>query len=260
MRTIKTVLAVAALSIAVTAQAQVSLDQTANSAQIRSNTSSSADTGANILLYDQDRTLAKQWKLEESDWVKYKQIMSGPRGTWSPGLDPITALGVSETDARERARYARLWMEVESRRMGLELAFEVERQRAGQAMFASQSVVDNSEWEREWNQNYNEQGQNIALFVNDDCLENCEDLFEEVKASVSRNSRMDVFFSSGASAESIGEWASHMNIHPDTVRARKITLNFESGSGKAAAYDVNLGELPVVKVIDVATGQVRDYE
>lgn len=261
MQTMKAAFTVAALSIAVTAQAQVSLDRSSNNSdRIRSNTSISADTDANFSLSDEDRSMAKQWKLEESDWVKYKQIMSGPRGIWSPGLDPITALGVSETDARERARYARLWMEVESQRMGLELAFEVERQRAGQTMFASQSVVNNAEWEREWNRKYNEQSQNIAFFVNDDCLESCEELFEDVKASVSRNSRLDVFFSSGASAESIGEWASHMNIHPDTVRARKITLNFESGSGKAAEYNVNLGELPVVKVLNVGTGQVRDYE
>jgi integrating conjugative element protein (TIGR03759 family) len=260
MKKIKVALIVTSLSIAVTAQAQVSPERTSNSEQIESSVTSSQDMGANISLSSHEKSLAKQWMLEESDWVKYKKIMSGPRGIWSPGLDPITALGVSETDARERARYARLWMEVESRRMGLELAFEVERQRAGQVMFAGQKVIDNTEWIREWNEAYNEKTQNIAFFVNDDCLDECESLFNEVNASVSRHSRLDVFFSSGASAESIGEWASYMNISPDTVRSRKITLNFESGSGKAAEYDINLGDLPAVKVIDAATGQVRDYQ
>jgi integrating conjugative element protein (TIGR03759 family) len=117
-----------------------------NSENVISGNSSSLDMNAMPLLTEHERSLAKQWMLKETDWVKYKQLMSGPRGIWSPGLDPITALGVSETDQKERKRYAELWIKVESRRAELELAFEVERQLAAKKILGDKLLVKNTQW------------------------------------------------------------------------------------------------------------------
>ena len=244
--------------VSLAAHSQTSPTTISGSTRIQSDSTTSLDKTSPTSLTDEERSLAKQWMLEESDWVKYKQIMSGPRGIWSPGLDPLTALGVSETDEQERARYALIWMKVESRRMELELAFEVERQIAAKQLFGDTPVINNRQWIEDWNRNFNATTQLIALFVNDDCLEDCEALFEEVRASVSKRARLDVWFAEGATAESIGQWARHMKIDPEIVRARKVTLNFESG--KASEYGVDLAALPAIKVMDVNTGEVRDYE
>ena len=64
-------------------------------------------------LTDEEKSLARQWGLTDDDWVKFKKIMAGPRGIWSPGLDPLTALGVMETESEERRRYAEIWMKME---------------------------------------------------------------------------------------------------------------------------------------------------
>ena len=225
---------------------------------VSSQAQSSLDQKSGMQLTDEERSLAKQWMLKESDWIKYKKIMSGPRGIWSPGLDPLTALGVSETDPAERERYAMIWMKVESRRMELELAFEVERMKAAKDLFGENPVViDAPHWEQEWNEKYNATTTHVALFVNDFCLKDCEDLVSEVRKSVSRNSRLDIFFNDGASAESISKWARHMKIEPEIVRARKVTLNFESG--KAEEFGVDLDNLPAVRTFNVASGDITEY-
>lgn len=56
-------------------------------APLQENTSSSLST----------QQQARQWGLSDSDWSRYQTLMKGERGIMSPGLDPLTALGV-ETD------------------------------------------------------------------------------------------------------------------------------------------------------------------
>ena len=130
--------------------------------------------------------------------------------------------------------------------------------KAAKDMFGENPVViDAPHWEQEWNEKYNATRTHVALFVNDFCLEDCEDLVSEVRKSVSRNSRLDIFFNEGASAESISKWARHMKIDPEIVRSRKVTLNFESG--KAEEFGVDLDDLPAVRTFNVASGDVTKY-
>ncbi|HHN8892213.1 TPA: TIGR03759 family integrating conjugative element protein, partial [Escherichia coli] len=37
---------------------------------------------------------AGQWGLSEEDYRRYRTLMEGPRGIQSPGLDPLTVLGI----------------------------------------------------------------------------------------------------------------------------------------------------------------------
>ena len=145
--------------------------QGSNSATVISDVKSTLDKEAAAPLTEKDRSLARQWMLSETDWVKYKQIMSGPRGIWSPGLDPITALGVSETDPQERKRYAELWIKMETRRAELEMAFEVERQRAANRILGNQLAVNNTSWIREWEEKRVEVNKQVILFVDSECKE-----------------------------------------------------------------------------------------
>lgn len=208
-------------------------------------------------LTDDERALAQKWKLRDSDWVKYKKVMQGPRGTWSPGLDPITALGVQETDPVERERYATIWMEVEVERTELELAFEVERMRAANKVLRGQKPVNNQQWVRDWERKQAAVDTEVMLFVNPSCVEDCRRLFRDVqKTSTKGGSRLNIVFQNGASADQIGSWAQAMGIEPDVVRSRKITLNFDDG--QFAQYSVVETELPEVYVKNVATGVVTE--
>src|SRR5690606_24223922 len=37
---------------------------------------------------------ARDWGLETEEWTRYLDLMQGPLGVYSPGLDPLTALGI----------------------------------------------------------------------------------------------------------------------------------------------------------------------
>ncbi len=207
------------------------------------------------LLSDEEKSLAKQWMLQESDWVKYKTIMQGPRGIWSPSIDPITALGVSEDDPKERKRYAEILMRMEIARVEREIAFEVVRFNVGQKLTQGQLAVNNQAWIDEWEKDQVQVRKQVLLFVNVDCTEDCVKFVENVKQSVGDNSRLDVYFGGNASAESIGQWAAFMNIDPKKVKAKKVTLNFDEGLGQSMG--VQPGQAPQVRVVDLKTGDVR---
>ncbi len=72
----------------------------------------------------QIRTQAERWQLSEEEYRSYLALMRGERGVWSPGLDPVTALGVSADTPAERRRYAELFVTREYERTRKELAFQ----------------------------------------------------------------------------------------------------------------------------------------
>lgn len=215
---------------------------------------SSFDKEASFQITDEEKTLARQWMLSDTDWVKYKQVMSGPRGIWSPGLDPITALGVSETDPRQRKKYAVIWMKMEIRRAELELAFEVERMSAGKRIVGDKPLVNNASWIKEWERKDAEIQQKVAYFVKVDCLKECEEKFNSLRSSVGRNARLNIYFVGAETSEEIGKWAAFMKITPSVVRDRLVTLNFDKGNSET--LDVDLEDLPQVRVIDLQTGNI----
>ena len=78
---------------------------------------------------------AQVWGLSESEFRHYENLMAGQRGQWSPGLDPITALGVSTESAAERQRFAELFVKTEFERTRKELAFQVAVDTAWQRLY-----------------------------------------------------------------------------------------------------------------------------
>lgn len=230
-----------------------------HSVNMISEANSAAEKEASLLLSQEEKILASQWQLKATDWVKYRQIMSGPRGIWSPGLDPLTALGVSETDPRERKRYAEIWMKMEIRRTELELAFEVERMKAGKRLNGDRLAVNNTAWIEAWEKEQNKTTHQIQLFMDVNCIEDCRELFESVRKSVGKHSRLDIYFKDGVGSESIGFWAGEMGIDPSLVRSRKVTLNHDEG--RAKSMGLKESDFPAVKVIELETGTVTDtYE
>jgi integrating conjugative element protein (TIGR03759 family) len=69
--------------------------------------------------------VAAQWGLTTEEWTDYQHVMRHRRGVWSPGLDPITALGVSADTTAERKRFAELYVRTEFERTRKELAFQL---------------------------------------------------------------------------------------------------------------------------------------
>ena len=73
---------------------------------------------------NQQELLAKsqEWGLTEQEWQRYQELNQGARGIWSPGLDPLTSLGVESRNEQERERYARLLAKKNARPHGARAA------------------------------------------------------------------------------------------------------------------------------------------
>ncbi|HHV7458432.1 TPA: TIGR03759 family integrating conjugative element protein, partial [Escherichia coli] len=69
---------------------------------------------------------AGQWGLSEEDYRRYRTLMEGPRGIQSPGLDPLTVLGIEARTDAERRVLAEKWVKAEYERTEKELAFQRE--------------------------------------------------------------------------------------------------------------------------------------
>jgi integrating conjugative element protein (TIGR03759 family) len=88
-----------------------------------------------------DESKAREWGLKAEEWVRYNELMQGPLGVHSPGLDPLTALGIEARSEEERRRYAALQVQVEARRVDKILAYQRAYDAAWQQQFSGQPRV-----------------------------------------------------------------------------------------------------------------------
>lgn len=110
---------------------------------------------------------AARWGLTESEWVSYEQVMEDRRGVWSPGLDPITALGVSAETAAQRERYAELYVRSEFERTRKELAFQLAVDRAWARLYPDTPRIG----QRTPANDAGQARRRYALIVTPDCME-----------------------------------------------------------------------------------------
>ncbi len=166
---------------------------------------------------------AKNWGLTEQEWRRFEQIQAGPRGVWSPHLDPLTALGVEAQTDQERQRYAELQVALEAQRTERELAYQNAYTAAWAKLYpgllpiqglASPTPVSSFLAPRP------------ALFVED----GCPDCTTEVQRLQSADSVFDLYLvGSQGEDERLRRWARHAGIEPARVQRRQITLNHDRG-------------------------------
>ncbi|HDZ2454012.1 TPA: TIGR03759 family integrating conjugative element protein [Klebsiella pneumoniae] len=165
---------------------------------------------------------AQQWGLSDSDWSRYQTLMKGERGIMSPGLDPLTALGVETDNSAERRRLAELWVRHEYQRSEKELAFQREINAAWLRLYPETLAVNLGS--NAAGLAHDTQGR-LALFVK----ENCSRCDARLAAVLADNRPVDIYLVGGNSDEAVRTWAIHHNIPVEKVRSRQITLNQDGG-------------------------------
>ena len=188
-----------------------------SSAQSSKSTSQESSTG--VLSAQQQ---AQQWGLSDSDWSRYQTLMEGDRGIMSPGLDPLTALGVETDNSAERRRLAELWVRHEYQRSEKELAFQREINAAWLRLYPETLAVNMGS--NAAGIAHDTQGR-LALFVK----ENCSRCDARLAAVLADDRPVDIYLVGGNSDEAIRTWAIRHNIPVEKVRSRQITLNHDGG-------------------------------
>ena len=185
-----------------------------------------------------DERLARDWGLRSEEWARYRALMQGPLGIYSPNLDPLTALGIEARSDEERNRYAELQVQAESRRVGKTLAYQRAYDAAWQRLFPGQQRV-NLPGARAPGSSNKGSGR-LAVFVKADCPP-CDQRVRQLQAA---GTAFDLYMVGSRQDDArIRQWAVQAGIDPARVRARTITLNPDAGRWLALGLP---GELPAV--------------
>lgn len=170
-----------------------------------------------------DSEQAASWGLTEQEWTRFEQIQAGPRGFWSPHLDPLTALGVEAQTDQERQRYAELQVALEAKRAERELAYQNAYTAAWAKLFpgllpiqgmASPSPASSAVMPRQ------------ALFVED----HCPACTAEAQRLQNSDTAFDIYLvGSQGEDERVRSWARQAAVDPTKVQRRQITLNHDRG-------------------------------
>ena len=170
-----------------------------------------------------DSEQAASWGLTEQEWTRFEQIQAGPRGFWSPNLDPLSALGVEAQTDQERQRYAELQVALEAKRAERELAYQNAYTAAWAKLFpgllpiqgmASPSPASSAVMPRQ------------ALFVED----HCPACTAEAQRLQNSDTAFDIYLvGSQGEDERVRSWARQAAVDPTKVQRRQITLNHDRG-------------------------------
>ncbi|HEI8868319.1 TPA: TIGR03759 family integrating conjugative element protein [Serratia odorifera] len=163
----------------------------------------------------------KQWGLSGQEYQRYEQLMEGPRGTQSPGLDPLTALGIEAKSDAERKKYAEQWVKQEFVRTEKELKFQREVDAAWQRLGVLPVNMGNAAGIA------HDSGGRLALFVKGKDCGQCD---ARLAAVLADNRPVDIYLvDSKGDDDVLRSWAKAHHIPADKVRARQITLNHDGG-------------------------------
>ncbi|NNA99295.1 MULTISPECIES: TIGR03759 family integrating conjugative element protein [Pseudomonas] len=188
--------------------------------------------------------LAHEWGLTPQEWSRYKTVMEGPRGIYSPGLDPLTALGIEAKSAEERRRYAELQVQAERQRIDKELAYQKAYDQAFARLYPNEKVIQISSEPSSLTSSgavtaLKGSGR-LAVFVQD----NCTACIARVSDLQAQKQAFDLYYvGSQGDDEKIRRWAILAGVEPTSVRNRQITLNHDAGRWLGLGLG---GELPAV--------------
>lgn len=191
---------------------------------------------------------AQQWGLSDSDWSRYQMLMKGDRGIMSPGLDPLTALGVETDNSAERRRLAELWVKHEYQRTEKELAFQRDVNAAWLRLYPETLAVNMGA--NAAGIAHDTQGR-LALFLK----ENCSRCDARLAAVLADNRAVDMYLVGIDSDDGLRAWAVKHNIPVEKVRSRQITLNHDNGLW----LRYGMGQMPVILQQGANGWQVAAY-
>jgi len=175
------------------------------------------------------------WRLTEQDWTKYQNLMAGPRGIWSPNLDPLTVLGVEAKTEQERRLYARKLAVIEFERAEKELAFQRTYDRAMKTLYPRIQMIDinklpQSTTPKKLKLADIHKKERLMFFTQkDECL-SCRFAEKQILEWIKQDGSVDIYLSGVRKDSDIRNWARKNSIDPKWVKNRRVTLNYDKGN------------------------------
>lgn len=176
-------------------------------------TSQNADFALRPLTTQEQATV---WGITPEEWQRYLTLKQQARGVWSPGLDPLTTLGVEADTDHERQRFAELLVRQEYQRLEKELAFQRVYDAAWQRLFPGLTPLKTT----------SASTSRVSLFVKDDCPP-CDSLLRTLLA---QQRPLDIWLGNSEGDDNrVRRWAMAHGIDAKLVSEHSITLNHDAG-------------------------------
>jgi len=210
--------------------------------------------------------LAKPWGLTAAEWERFEALKQQPRGYWSPGLDPLTALGMEASTEAERQRYAELQVKLEVARVERELAY----QRAYNAAFARlypnllpvQDLSKSTSFSELLRKGTSAglmlpaTEERYRLFVK----ENCANCVKQAAMLQRLGKSFDIYMlGTGGDDQRVRRFATEASLREADVKAKKITLNHDGGLWQSGFSELAAGQLPATFVWRDGKWQRSEY-
>jgi integrating conjugative element protein (TIGR03759 family) len=187
-----------------------------------------------------DEEYARDWGLSAEEWARYRALMRGPLGIYSPNLDPLTALGIEARSDQERRIYAEQQVQAEAHRVEKLLAYQRAYDDAWQRLHADMPRVVLPDASPAFSPVAPAANGRIAVFVKDACPA-CDQSTLRLQAA---GMEFDIYVvDSRADGAGIRAWAQRIGIDPAKVHSGQITLNHDSGRWLSLGLP---GDLPAV--------------
>ena len=181
-------------------------------------------------------TKGQEWGLKAEEWQRYETLMQGSRGIYSPGLDPLTVLGIEARSDEERRYYAELQVQAEAARVEKELAYQRAYDAAWKRLYPTLTPVTDLD---SGGPAVSGDGR-LAIFVK----ENCPACEQQTRQLQTKGQPFDVYLvDSRQDDATVRRWASKVGVDADRVRAGTITLNHDGGRWLLTGVG---GELPAI--------------
>lgn len=195
---------------------------------------SSAEVGISEIEYSSTRQvtkgskMAELWGLRESDIEKYEVLMSGPRGTFSPGIAPPLALALEESNETEKRRYLTIYAKLNIDRVEKELSTSRMYDQIFKELHPEPPISDEILFgNNPKKQNYIQSKDRFVIFVDRNCKKCKSKIANDlIRTSLFPRNVTDIYVEGLVSDNDLQMWASHNNIKIDDVQSGKVTINF----------------------------------
>ena len=200
-----------------------------------------SDTGID----ETGRLHLEQWNLAPQEYLRYKSLMAGPRGSFSvPNISPLEVLGIHARTSRERREYAdrlvRLQYEDTERVLAFEREVQAAWRRLGKPMFDPARFSPGPTANRGFSGIVStaiHRKQRLALFVASRDCPACLYLTRQL-ADLPELPGLDVYVTDTDDDDAIRDFARQAGIPKAAVSERRITLN--RGAALAGIFQLDL--------------------
>ncbi|MGR9052273.1 MAG: TIGR03759 family integrating conjugative element protein [Gammaproteobacteria bacterium] len=203
---------------------------------------------------EQDEVRRNQWSLTKEEWVRYKTLMQGVRGSISPSnVSPIEVLGTHARTEEERRKYAEIWARIQHEDAERVIAFMQAYAKAYTKLYPGDTQILKGMSQGHRETVAIDSDARLLVFIKSEKCPACIRVVSKLLSDTTLGeSQIDIYFidtQPSVDDDKIRQWAVDHAVDRDKLIGGKITLNHDDGNLYRITQDV-AASVPLVFKLD----------